>query len=339
MGHRRRTTLAVWTIAVAALAVGVGMSAGTAGARPSASGDSFKLADYIKQHVQQHKKLVIRVDYHDPSLAFAVPLRAGVALAAKQLGVDAQLIGPAGGSASGQVSELQTLITQRKVDGIAVSSASNDALKPVIAQAYNAGIPIISFNTDNPDSKQLAFVGEDLRKSGLVEAQQLRALLHGRKGKVVVFSVDTGAGWSHDRYDGFKAGMAGSGVTLVGPINTGNEPAQAYSAVQNGMTANQDSIAIASLDCCSLTAAAKWVQQSGKTGKIIVVGHDALGTTLASIKAGVIQTTISQNPVQQAYQSVKVLQQYLTKGVPIKKVPIQMQVITKKNVAQAKSEG
>lgn len=297
----------------------------------------FKLAGYIRDHVKQHKKLVIRASYHDTSLGFAKPIGQGVQKAAKNLGVDAKLIGPANGSAQDQVSELQTLISQKKVDGLAVSSASNDALKPVVAQAYNAGIPIISFNTDNPGSKQMAFVGQDLKKSGTFEAKELGKAIGGKKGKVVVFSVDTGAGWSHDRFSGFKSGMKGTGLQIKGPINTGNEPGQSYNAVQNAMTANSDAVAIASLDCCSLDSAAKWAQQKDKN--IPVVGFDVLPQTASFIRDGVVKFTISQNPSEQGYQSVKILTDYLKKGKPIKNVDTGTKLVNKSNLGKVPLEG
>lgn len=326
-------------IMLAATGCGVIQSSSGTGAKNGNGG--FQLAQYIKTDVQNHKKLVIRVDYHDPSLAFAIPIRQGVEAAAKDLGVDAQLIGPAGGSASDQVAELQTLITQQKVDGLAVSSASNDALKPVIAQAYNAGIPIISFNTDNPGSKQMAFIGQDLTDSGKSLAQQLIKQLNGKTGKVVVFSVDTGAGWSHDRYSGFETEMKASApnVQLVGPVNTGNEPNQAYNVVENTMTANKDAIGIASLDCCSFNAAGKWVQQNNKAGQIVVVGFDNLPQTASYIEQGVVQVTISQNPYKQGYDSVKMLYDYLTKGTPMQNENTGALVITKDNVKTVPLEG
>ncbi len=342
--RRRRLSQVVALIGLVAAISGCGVvqssTASAGGTSTSTNGASgFHLANYIKNDIKNHKKLIIRVDYHDPSLGFAIPVGQGVKKAAQQFGVDAQLIGPSGGSASDQVSELQTLITQQKVDGIAVSSVSSDALKPVIAQAYNAGVPIISFNTDNPSSKEMAFVGQNLKKSGQIEAQELLKLLNGKKGKVVVVSVDTGAGWSHDRYSGFQKGLAGAGLQLVGPVNTGNEPSQAYNVVQNTMTANPDAIAIASLDCCSFDAAGKWIQQNGKTGKLIAVGFDNLPQTATYIHQGVVQATISQNPVEQGYESVKVLYDYLAKNQPIQSVDTGTLLITPANINKVAVEG
>lgn len=326
--------------AAAVLAIGLsGCGAVTTGNEPSADG-SFTLAEHIQKRIDDGESLRIKLSYHDPSLAFATPITAGMERAGKELGVDVQLIGPTGGDAAKQVAELQTAIQQKSVDGLAVSSASSDALKPVIEQAYNAGIPIISFNTDNPDSKQMGFVGQDLKASGQAQAEELVSVLGDQaQGKVVVFSLDTGAGWSHDRFGGFEEGLSGSGLEIVGPVNVGNEPSAAYNTVESTMTGQSDVIAIAGLDCCSTTAAAKWVEQSGNTGKITMVGFDLLPQTAEYVEKGVMSFTISQNPEEQGYQAVKVLTDFLKNGTEITGVDTGAQFITKENLSKATVEG
>ncbi|TPW77190.1 sugar ABC transporter substrate-binding protein [Schumannella soli] len=334
----RRIMLVGAVAATAALALS-GCGAITTDAGDSKAG--FQLADYIQKRVDEKKPLRIKLSYHDPSLAFATPISAGMKKAGEEMDADVQLIGPTGGDAAKQVSELQTLIQQQSVDGLAVSSASSDALKPVIQQAYNAGIPIISFNTDNAGSKQMGFVGQDLKGSGKSEAEQLvKTLGATTTGKVVVFSLDTGAGWSHDRFDGFKEGIASaSGLEVVGPVNVGNEPSAAYNTVESTMSGQSGVVAIAGLDCCSTTAAAKWVADSGNTGKITTVGFDLLPQTATYVKDGVVSFTISQNPEKQGYEAVKVLVDYLKKGTKISGVDTGAQFIDKANIADATVEG
>ncbi|WP_440709543.1 sugar ABC transporter substrate-binding protein [Herbiconiux sp. YIM B11900] len=336
-----RRLLAVGAIvASTALAVS-GCGAITTGSEPAAGADGgFQLAGYIQDRIDSGDPLRIKLSYHDPSLAFATPISTGMERAGDEFGADVQLIGPTGGDAAKQVSELQTLIQQQSVDALAVSSASSDALKPVIAQAYDAGIPIISFNTDNPDSKQMGFVGQDLKASGQSEAEELVKLLgDGATGKVVVFSLDTGAGWSNDRFSGFEAGIDGSGLTVQGPVNVGNEPNAAYNTVESTMAGAGDVVAIAGLDCCSTTAAAKWVEQSGNAGKITMVGFDLLPQTADFVKNGVVSFTISQNPEEQGYQAVKVLYDFLKDGTPIEGVDTGAQIIDSSNLSEATVEG
>ena len=324
-------------MAGAALLASAGCGAVTTG--DSSSDGEFELAGYIKEAVENGDELKIRLSYHDPSLAFAVPIREGMERAAAELGVDVQMIGPSGGDPSAQVAELQTLINQKQIHGLAVSSASNDALKPVIAQAFDAGIPIISFNTNNPESKQMGFVGQDLVASGESLAKELLGVLDGKTGKVVVASVDSGAGWSNDRFAGFKKGVEGSGLEIVGPVNTGNEPSAAYNTIESTMAAQGDAIALVSLDCCSFTAGAKWLQQSGKAGKIHSVGFDVQPQTVEYLKAGTVDLTISQAPAEQGYQAVKLLAEFIKNGTEIKDVDTGVLVVTRDNIDDVPVEG
>jgi simple sugar transport system substrate-binding protein len=335
----RRFLAAGALVAATALAVS-GCGAITTGNEAGSSDGGFQLASYIQDRVDSGEPLRIKLSYHDPSLAFATPISKGMEKAGEELDADVQLIGPTGGDAAKQVSELQTLIQQKSVDGLAVSSASSDALKPVIAQAYDAGIPIISFNTDNPDSKQMGFVGQDLKGSGKSEAEELvKTLGDGATGKVVVFSLDTGAGWSNDRFSGFEEGIEGSGLEVMGPVNVGNEPNAAYNTVESTMAGAGEVVAIAGLDCCSTTAAAKWVEQSGNTGKITMVGFDLLPQTADFVNNGVVSFTISQNPEEQGYQAVKVLVDFLKDKTPVEDVDTGAQFIDKSSIADATVEG
>ena len=117
----------------------------------TALADDFTLSPTIKAHAAAKAKPTFIVSYHDPALSVAVPMRKGVEAAAKELNVDAQFTGPVGGGAEKQVAELENWIT-KGVDGLAVSSSSTDALAPVINKALAAGIPVVTFNTENPDS-------------------------------------------------------------------------------------------------------------------------------------------------------------------------------------------
>jgi simple sugar transport system substrate-binding protein/ribose transport system substrate-binding protein len=342
---RARAGMARWfvpaaVVALSTAAVGCGVESNNASTGSSTTKSGFAVADRIKKQVEDGDKLRVVVSYHDPSLAFAAPVKKGVEQAAKDLDVDASFVGPAGGDADQQVNQIETLLAQGNLDGLAISASSNDALTPVVNRAVAQGVPTISFNTDNPGSKQLGFVGQDLKESGKVEAKELITALDGKKGKVVVFSVDTGAGWSSDRFAGFKEGMAAdSGIELVGPIDTGNEPQEAYNKVENTMRANKDAVAIASMDCCSFTAAQRWAKENGEQGKMIVVGHDVLPETVKAIKSGVAEFTLSQNPYKQGYEAVKTLVESLRNDTPIKNVNTGIVVVDKANLAETPVEG
>ena len=65
---------------------------------------------------------------------------------------------PEGVGVNQQIEIMENLIAM-KVDGIAIVPTDPDALSPYIDKAIEAGIPTICFESDNPESKRIAFLG------------------------------------------------------------------------------------------------------------------------------------------------------------------------------------
>ncbi len=315
---------------MAALAAGLSMIA-LAGA---ASAEEFKLSPEIAQHAKDGKKLVFAISYHDPSVAFAGPIRDGVAKAAADLGVEASFVGPVGGGAEKQIAELETII-EKGVDGLAISSASTDALAPLINKTLAKGIPVIAFNTDNPKSDRLTFIGQDLVLSGKTVGEQLVKYM-GEKGKIVITSLDTAAQWSLDREKGAREALAKyPGIEIVNVVNTGTESQQIYGAIENTFAANPDLTGMISLECCSFPQIGLYLKRNPRSGEFAAVGFDLLPQTLQLIKEGHLDSTISQTPYAQGYKSVEVLTDIVKNGkMPPKMIDTGAEIVDKTNVDQ-----
>lgn len=297
-----------------------------------ASLTNFPLAPRIKQEIADGKPLNIYVSYHDVSNEFAPAIKAGVAQAAAEDHVTAHFIGPVGADANAQINEIETLMG--KMDGLAISSVSSGALAPVIDRVMKAGIPVVTFNTDNPDSKRLAFAGQDLVQSGREAGELMGKVLDG-KGKVMITTIDAAAQWSLDREKGAREALKTfPGITVVKTLNTGTDPQNIYSAIENAMLANPSITGILSLECCSTPAAGTWVQRNHMTGKIKVVGFDLLDQTVLLVKSGAIAATIDQAPKKQGFEAVDLLVKFLH-GQPISNVDTGVGIYTQDNIAQA----
>src|SRR5580698_8254730 len=279
----------------------------------------FPLADRIKAKVDSGKPLNIYVSYHDVSNEFAPFMKAGVQKAAAEDKVDAQFIG------------IETLMG--KMDGLAISSVSSDALAPVIDRVLKAGIPVVTFNTDNPNSKRLAFAGQDLVQSGREAGKLMTKVLDG-KGKVMIVTIDAAAQWSLDREKGAREGLKESpGIEVVNTLNTGTDPQKIYSAIENAMLANPKISGVLSLECCSTPAAGTWVERNKAGDKVKVVGFDLLDQTVQLVQQGQIQATIDQAPEKQGFAAVDLLVKFLH-GQPIENVDTGVKVYTKDNIAE-----
>ena len=291
----------------------------------------FSLADRIKAKVAAGQPLDIYVSYHDVSNEFAPFMKAGVQRAATSDKVNAQFIGPVGADADGQISEIETLMS--KMDGLAISSVSTDALAPLIDKVIAAGIPVVTFNTDNPESKRLAFAGQDLVQSGR-EAGKLMAKVLGGKGKVMITTIDAAAQWSLDREKGAREALkAEPGIEVVSTLNTGTDPQKIYSAIENAMLANPSISGVLSLECCSTPAAGTWVERNKAADKVKVVGFDLLDQTVQLVQSGDVQATIDQAPEKQGFAAVDLLVQFL-KGQTIENLDTGVGVYTKENIAE-----
>ena len=291
----------------------------------------FPLAERIKAKVTAGQPLDIYVSYHDVSNEFAPFMKAGVERAKTEDKVNAQFIGPVGADADGQISEIETLMG--KMDGLAISSVSTDALAPVIDKVLAAGIPVVTFNTDNPDSKRLAFAGQDLVQSGR-EAGKLMAKTLDGKGKVIITTIDAAAQWSIDREKGAREALKdASGIEVVQTLNTGTDPQKIYAAVENAMLANPDISGILSLECCSTPAAGTWVERNKAADKVKVVGFDLLDQTVQLVESGNIQATIDQAPEKQGFEAVNLLVKFVN-GQPIDNMDTGVGIYTKENIGE-----
>lgn len=298
----------------------------------AAGAAAFTLAPEIAERVASGEPLRIYVSYHDVSNEFAPFLRAGVEKAASELGVDAQFVGPVGADAEQQIAELENLV-ESGVDGLAISSVSTDALAPIINRLLEQGIPVVTYNTDNPDSNRLAFAGQDLEQSGYEAAKVLAELIEGQ-GEVIITTLDAAAQWSIDRETGARRAFAEyPDITVLTTVNTGTEPQEIYAAIENAMLANPSTTAVLSLECCSTPAAGEYVKRNGLQSDVTVVGFDELPATLELIRDGFIAASISQAPDKQGYEAVRMLVDFLN-GEELTDVDTGVGVINLENLDQ-----
>jgi len=82
---------------------------------------------------------------------------------------------------------LESFIAQR-VDGIAISCLNSDLVTPSINKAVSQGIPVVTWDSDAPKSKRIAFYGVNDFESGQIMGEELVKLLNG-KGKIAIMTT------------------------------------------------------------------------------------------------------------------------------------------------------
>ena len=96
---------------------------------------------------------------------------------------------------------LESFISQR-FDGIAISVLNADFLTSTIDRAIEAGIPVVTWDSDAPKSKRIAFYGVDDYQSGQIMGREAARLLNGKGTVALITSL--GANNLARRLDGVK---------------------------------------------------------------------------------------------------------------------------------------
>ena len=155
----------------------------------------------------------------------------GLMKAANQYGVKAELRGPDTFDPQGEVQEFETVIA-RKPAGILVSVADPALMQPEIDKAIAANIPVITIDSDSPNSHRLYFIGTNNLQSGRLGGQRVVEKLHG-KGNVVFFSMP-GQPNLDERLKGYKDAFAGSpGINIVQVVNIKGDSGNAFDNTQS----------------------------------------------------------------------------------------------------------
>ena len=256
--------------------------------------------------------------YHDTGIEFGQVIRTGAMAAADAFGVRVNFVGPIGIDVDEQVNFIENAITAQ-VDGLAISNVNGEALNPMIEKAIAAGIPVVTFNSEAPGGRRIAFYGQDLVESGREQGRILVEYM-GTAGNVLIVTGEAQASWSQDRERGVRAALADyPDIEIIGVLSTGWEEQQQYAAIENALLANPDLTGIASLGAPTGMSTGRALLRNDRK-QIVHIAHDFMPETLDNIKAGATEASLSQNPYQQGYLPIEALYQYVTNGRALESV-------------------
>lgn len=198
-------------------------------------------------------------------------------------------------------------IIAKKPAGIAVTCMDAEAYIPSINKAIEQGIPVITFDSDSPNSKRISYIGTENTSAGAKAADYIGEKLGG-KGKVAAV-MSLGQTNISDRVAGFEARIkeAYPDIELVQIVDGGTDQVVSATAVGNLMKANPD---IDYLFCASVAqglGAVTALQEANLTDKTKIVSFDTDDVTLDAIKSGEIEATVTQGPWCEGYWAMNFL--------------------------------
>lgn len=231
---------------------------------------------------------------------------AGFAKAAQDYGVSAEMRGPNGFDPQAEVQEFHAIVA-RKPAGILVSVADSKLISPEIDAALATGIPVITVDSDAPESHRLYFIGTNNLEAGRLGGNRLAALLNG-KGNVVFFS-NPGQPNLDERLKGYKDVLASfPAIKIVDVFDIKGDPGTAMDKAREYLaeTGPQKIDGMVCLESASGREVAEAVKRAHAEERVLIA-MDADEGTLELVKDGTIDSTISQKPFTMGFLGLKAL--------------------------------
>ena len=273
------------------------------------------------------------------SVPFYADVEKGCKEEAKKLGVQVLYTGPDVADEAEQVKILRDVVT-RGVSGLAIAPMNADSVVGVIADALKKGIPVITFDSDSPNSKRICYVGTDNKEAGKEAGKAFKQRLP--KGKFAILTGGLAAANLNERIEGFKEIVTGSDYTEISgsPFPCDDDAVKGVQIIQDILTRypNLDGI------FCSggwplFGAPEAYVKALGKrvedlkANKFVIVSFDTLPEELKLLKNGFCSALIGQRPYAMGAKSMDVLND-LSEGKKGENVNTGVDVVDSSNVDQ-----
>jgi ribose transport system substrate-binding protein len=313
-------------LCVAAAAIGLAVGVAACGSSNKSNGGSSSSSSSKKSY----KMTLIAGVKGDE---FYITMNCGAQDEAKKLGVSLDFQGPDKFDPSLQTPVVNA-VAAKKPDAVLVAPTDTKAMFAPINQLKQNGSKIVLVDTtlDDPSIAESQIASDNL--AGGKAAADTLAKLIGGKGKVFVNNVNPGISTTDLRAKGFEDEAKKLGLTYIGVQYNNDDPAKAASIVNGVLAKNPDLKGIFATNLFGAEGSATALRQSGKQGKVKIVGFDAGPKQVKDLQDGIVQGLIAQKPatigsdgVQQAYNALS--------GKPVtKKIATGSVSLTKANLSQ-----
>jgi len=230
-----------------------------------------------------------------------------------------------------QASRIQQAVNQHS-DAILISCSDASKVTGAINDAVDKGVPVMTFDSDAPDSKRFAFYGVDDLETGKLIMRELAQQLNGKPAKVAVLAGNQNAPNLQKRVEGVRAEAANHpNVTIVDAFFHVETPQDAAQKVLEVMRANPDVNAWAMVGGWPLFTTTLLTDLDPAKVKIVAV--DALPAELPYVEKGIAPVLLAQPTYKWGYVSVeKIVDKLIHKKDVPQNNPMELVRVSKDNL-------
>ncbi len=225
----------------------------------------------------------------------------GMVDAAARIGphIKTELQGPAEWDASLEARAIEEL-TAKGVAGILATAGDAAPMVPSIDAAIEAAIPVVTFDSDAPESKRLTFVGTQNYEAGYAAGVAMAEWLGGT-GKIAA-STFPGPDHLMRRLQGFRDALTALAPEIeVIEINDEGKVDVAETQLTAALQADPTITGIFGVHGNPGPGAAAAVRTTGRQGQVHIMAFDFGMPVIELIDKGEIRATVGQNPYLMGY--------------------------------------
>ena len=271
---------------------------------------------------------------------FYITMSVGVNQAASDFGVTVIQQDPEQFNVTYSVPIVEALIARGDIDALVTAPNDKEQSIPVLQEAYEAGIPVITVDTFIGDGDYangevtfpLSYIGSDNVQGGYIACSALADSL-GEGAKIYIQNVRPGISTTDQREEGCKNAAADRGLEVVRVDYNENDANNAQQQTAAVLQANPDIAGMFATNTFGALGAGAAIENAGLQDSVQVALFDASEENIGYLREGTVSIVIAQKPSDMGYLGVALAVAHLDgfQSTP-KRVPTGYAVFTADNV-------
>jgi ribose transport system substrate-binding protein len=270
---------------------------------------------------------------------FFIDMQKGAEAAAARLNVD--LTVQAAERETDVEKQMQIIenLVQTGVNALAIAPSGSTEIVAAVGEAKRAGLPVVIVDDRLDEAaaaqagvKTDAYVGSDNVEGGRIAGRYLIELTGGRANVALLEGIP-GHQTGDARLQGFRDAIKGAaGIKVVASQTANWERDQGFTVFQNMLQANAAIDAVFACNDMMALGAVEAIRAANKTGKIHVIGFDAVEDARKAIAAGTMDGSVAQFPSEMGRIAVESAVKLIRREAVPPEQATRLEMITKRNV-------
>ena len=267
---------------------------------------------------------------------FFVDMRRGAQEAADRLGVTLQVQAAEREIDVEKQMQIVENLIQTGIQALAITPSGSREIVSALVKAGSASVPVVIVDT-RLDAKAAAeagvrtetFIGSDNYEGGKLAGEYV-ATVSGGKARVGILEGIPGHETGDSRLRGFRDAVGKvPGITIVASQPANWERDQGFNVFQNMLQAHGDIDTVFAASDLMALGAIEAIAAAGRTGKIRVVGFDALDDAKKAIEAGTMAASVAQFPFEMGKAAVESAVKILAGEKLPSDIMVKLEMVTK----------